>query len=44
MMTEGNSIRKNFRVTRDKIASALTADEIADDLNTFFAAIGELSK
>lgn len=44
MMTEGDSIKKNFNITRDDIAAVLNFDEIAEDLKTFFQAVEKLSK
>ena len=38
-MTEGDSIKSNFHVTRDDVAKALNPDEIAEDLKTFFKAV-----
>ena len=43
LMTEGDSIKSNFNVTRDQVAEALNPDEIADDLKTFFAAVLKLA-
>lgn len=44
LMTEGDSIKSNFNVTRDQVAEALNPDEIADDLKTFFAAVLKLAE
>lgn len=43
LMTEGDSsVRRSLGVTREEIAKALTADEIAADIRTFFRIIEDL--
>ncbi|MDR8402324.1 AAA family ATPase [Paraburkholderia sp. USG1] len=43
LMTEGNnSVRRSLGVKREEVAKALSADEIAADIRTFFNAIADL--
>ncbi|CAB3924573.1 AAA family ATPase [Achromobacter ruhlandii] len=43
LMTEGDSsVRRSLGVTREQVAKALTADEIAADIRTFFKIIEDL--
>lgn len=43
LMTEGDSsVRRSLGVTREEVARALTADEIAADIRTFFKIIEDL--
>lgn len=43
LMTEGDrSVRRSLGVTREEVARALTADEIAADLRTFFKIVEDL--
>ncbi len=44
IFTEGESLKKHFKITRDDVAVVLAPNEIAEDLRTFFAAVEALSK
>ncbi|WP_265533946.1 hypothetical protein [Pseudomonas saponiphila] len=44
IFTKGNSLKRNFQITRDDVAAVLMPKEIAEDLHTFFKAIEDLGK
>ncbi|MBV7570237.1 ATP-dependent endonuclease [Pseudomonas sp. PDM27] len=44
MFTQGDSLKKHFKISRDDVAAVLTSKEIAEDLKTFFKAVEALSK
>ncbi|WP_300239748.1 AAA family ATPase [Pseudomonas sp.] len=44
IFTKGDSLKRNFKITRDDVAAVLMPKEIAEDLHTFFKAVEDLSK
>ncbi|WDH37589.1 ATP-dependent nuclease [Pseudomonas chlororaphis] len=44
IFTKGDSLKRNFQITRDDVAAVLMPKEIAEDLKTFFKAVETLSK
>ena len=44
LFISGDSVAKNFNVTRDDVAMKLAQNEVPADMHTFFAALTELAK
>ncbi|MBP5103814.1 ATP-dependent nuclease [Pseudomonas protegens] len=44
IFTKGDSLKRNFQITRDDVAAVLMPKEIAEDLHTFFKAVEDLGK
>jgi len=40
----GDSVAKNFNVSRDDVAKNLTKDEVPKDMHTFFDALSSLAQ